>query len=95
MKNMYLIRFVKDSIIFPGTPRSPNLDIKWRSYSYLKLIKVNCLENENRENDLKLGLCFHAILKMKMTSNGKMERMKVVDFLVRRKSRPILAHSDL
>ena len=95
MENMYLIRFVKDSIRFPGTQRSPNLDVKWRSYSRLKLIKVNCLVNGNRENDLKLGLCFHAILKMKMTSNGKMQRMKVVDFWVRRKSRPISTHSEL
>ena len=95
MENMPLIRFVKDSISFPWTPRSPNLDVKWRSYSRLKLIKVNCLENGNRENDLELGLCFHAILKMEMTSNGKMERMKVVDFWVRRKSRLISAHSDL
>ena len=95
MKIVYLIRFVKDSISFPGTPRSPNLDIKWRSYSRLKLIKVNCLENGNRENELKLGLCFYAILKMETTSNGKMQRMKVVDFWVRRKSRPISTHSDL
>ena len=80
MKNMPLIRFVKDSIRFPGTPRSPNLDVKWRSYSHLKLIKVNCLIKENREHDLKLGLCFHAILKMETTSNGKIQRMKVVDF---------------
>ena len=35
---------------------------------------------ETGKNDLKLGLCFHAILKMEMTSNGDMERMKVVDF---------------
>ena len=71
------------------------MDVKWRSYSRLKLIKVNCLENENRENDLKLGFCLHVILKMKTTSNGKMQRMKVVEFWVRRKSRPISAHSDL
>ena len=77
MENMPLIGFVKDSIIFPGTPRSPNLDVKWKSYSRLKLIKVNCLENKNQENDLKLGLCFHAILKMEMTSNGKLKVSKL------------------
>ena len=95
MENMYLIRFVKDSISFPGTPISPNLDVKWRSYSHLKLIKVNCLENGNLKNDLKLGLCFHAILKMKTTSNEILKRIKVVYFWVRRKSRQISAHSDL
>ena len=50
---------------------------------------------ETGKNDLKLGLCFHAILKMKTTSNGKIKRIKVVDFWVRRKSRLISAHSDL
>ena len=94
-RNMALIILVKDSISFPGTPRSSNLDIKWRSYSRLKLIKVNFPENENREKRPKLGLLLHAILKMKMTSNGKMQRMKVVEFWVRRKSRPISTHSDL
>ena len=95
MENMSLIRFVKDSISFPWTPRTPNFDVKWRSYSRLKLIKINCLENGNRENDLKLGLWLHVILKMETTSNGKMQRMNVVEFWVRRKSRPISAHSDL
>ena len=95
MENMHLIRFVKDAISFPGTPRSLNLDVKWRSYSRLKLIKVNCPENGNREKRLKLGLCLHAILKMKTTSNEKTQRMKVVEFWVRRKSRPISAYSDL
>ena len=95
MENMSLIRFVKDLISFPRTPITPNLDIKWRSYSRLKLIKVNCPENGNWENDIKLGLRLYAILKMKTTSNGKMQRMKVVEFWVRRKSRLISAHSDL
>ena len=71
MENMSMIRFVKDLISFPGTPRSPNLDLKWRSYSRLKSNKINCPENENREKRLKLGLRLHAILKMKTTSNGK------------------------
>ena len=50
---------------------------------------------ETGKNDLKLGLCFYAILKMETTSNGKMKRIKVVEFWVRRKSRPISAHSEL
>ena len=50
---------------------------------------------KTEKNDLKLGLRLHAILKMKTTSNGKWQRMKVVDFWVRRNSRPISAHSEL
>ena len=95
MENMSLIRFIKDLISFPGTPRSFNLDLKWKRYSRLKLIKVNCPENRNWENDLKLGLRLHAILKMKMTSNGKMKRIRIVDFWIRRISRPISAYSEL
>ena len=95
MENMSLIRFVKDLISFPGTPRSLNLDVKWRSYSRLKLTKINCPENENWEKRLKLGLRLHAILKMKTTSNGNMKRIRIVDFWVRRNSRPISAYSEL
>ena len=94
MENMSLIRFVKDLISFLGTLRSPNVDVKWRSYSRLKLTKINCPENENREKRLKLGLRLHAILKMKMTSNGKMKRIRIVYFWVRRNSRPISAYSE-
>ena len=50
---------------------------------------------KTEKNDLKLGLCLHAILKMKTTSNGKMKRIKIVDFWVRRNSRPISAYSEL
>ena len=32
------------------------------------------------KNDLKLGLCLHAILKMKTASNGKMKRIRIVYF---------------
>ena len=32
------------------------------------------------KNDLELGLRLHVILKMKTTSNGKMQRIKVVYF---------------
>ena len=32
------------------------------------------------KNDLKLGLCFHAILKMEMTSNGKCKVSKLYIF---------------
>ena len=35
---------------------------------------------KTEKNDLKLGLRLHAILKMKITSNGKMKRIKVVYF---------------
>ena len=39
---------------------------------------------KTEKNDLELGLCLHAILKMKMTPNGKMQRIKVVVFWVRK-----------
>ena len=80
MENMYLIRFVKDTISFPRTPRSPNLDVKWINYSRLKLTKINCQKMKTGKNDLKLGLCFHAILKMKTTSNGKFKVSKLYIF---------------
>ena len=32
------------------------------------------------KGDLKLGFCLHEILKMKMTPNEKMQRIKVVLF---------------
>ena len=35
---------------------------------------------KTEKNDLKLGLRLHAILKMKTTSNGKMKRIRIVDF---------------
>ena len=35
---------------------------------------------KTEKNDLKLGLRLHVILKMKTTSNGKIQRIKVVDF---------------
>ena len=95
MENMPLIRFVKDSISFPKTPRSPNLDIKWRSYSRLKLIKVNCLENENREKWFETRVVFSCYFKNGNDFKWKMQSIKVVDFWVRSNSRPIWAHSDL
>ena len=35
---------------------------------------------KTEKNDLKLGLRLHAIFKIKTTSNGKMKRIKIVDF---------------
>ena len=35
---------------------------------------------KTEKNDLKLGLRLHAILKMKTTSNGKMKRIRILDF---------------
>ena len=42
---------------------------------------------KTEECDLKLGFRLHASLKMKMTSNGKIQRIKVVLFWVRKVSR--------
>ena len=42
---------------------------------------------KTRKNDLELGLRLHVILNMKMTPNGKMQRIKVVVFCVRKISR--------
>ena len=95
MENMPLIRFVKDWISFPGTLRTPNLDVKWRNYSRLKLNKINCQKMEAGKNNFKLGLCLLAILKMETASNGKLERIKIVEFWVRSNSRPIWAYSEL
>ena len=50
---------------------------------------------ETEKNDLKLGLRLHAILKMKTTLNGKMKRIRIVDFWVMRNSRQISAQSEL
>ena len=36
---------------------------------------------KTEKNDLKLGLCLHAILKMKTTSNEKNEKNKNCRFL--------------
>ena len=57
-RNMPLIRLVKDSISFPSTPRTSNLDLKWRSYGCLKLTKINCPENKNWEKRPKTRVMF-------------------------------------
>ena len=35
---------------------------------------------KTEKNDLKLGLRLHEILKMKTTSNGKIQRIRIVVF---------------
>ena len=47
MRKVTLIRLVDNLISFPWTPRTPNLDLKLRSYGRFKLTKVNCPEIEN------------------------------------------------
>ena len=48
----------KGLMSIPWTPRTPNLDLKWRSYGRLKLTKINCPENKNREKWPKTRVTF-------------------------------------
>ena len=75
------MRFVKELIIFPGTPRSPNLDLKWRIYGRLKLTKINCLENEDREKRLKTRVIFACYFENENDFKWKNEKNKNCIFL--------------
>ena len=80
MRNMPLIRLVKDLTSFPWTPRTPNLDLKLRCYGRLKLTKINCPENENREKRPKTRVMFAC--KFENENDFKWKNTKNKSFII-------------